>query len=177
MLEQVVSCLSSLSTDIVIVTAGGRIIPEFSGQVKPRVVTDVFPGKGPLGGIYTGLLASAYFYSLVVACDMPFLNPDLLRYMIRNSEGFDVVTPRIDSLVEPLHAIYAKSCLVTIKTMMEQGELSVYKLLDLVRVRYIEAEEIDRFDPEHLSFFNINTKSDLERARKLAARINNNDKC
>ncbi|MFC2042465.1 molybdenum cofactor guanylyltransferase [Chloroflexota bacterium] len=177
LLEQVISCVSSLSTDIVIVTAEERAIPEFRGPIKPGVIKDIFPGKGPLGGIYTGLAASDCFYNLVVACDMPFLNPELLRYMIQNSKGFDIVTPRVGSLVEPLHAVYAKSCLAPMETMIEQGELSVYKLLDLVKVRYIEAEEIDRFDPDHLSLFNINTKTDLEKARKLAIKIANDDKC
>ena len=177
LLEQVISCVSSLSSDIIIVTARERIIPQLNGPLKPKVVTDIFPSKGPLGGIYTGLATSASFYNLVVACDMPFLNSGLLHYMIQNSNGFDIVTPRIDALVEPLHAVYAKSCLTTIETMFKQGELSVHKLLEMVKVRYVEAEEINRFDPEHLSFFNINTKADLEKAKELASRITNNDKC
>ena len=71
-------------------------------------------------------------------------------------------------MVEPLHAVYSKNCLAPAESLLKQGNLSVYQLFPLVKVRYVEAEEIDRFDPQHLSFFNINTEADLETARKLA---------
>ena len=177
LLEQVVSCVSSLSSDIIIVTAEKRTVSQFEGCSKLRTVTDIYPGKGPLGGIYTGLVASTSVYNLVVASDMPFLNQALLGYMIQLSVNFDLVVPRVSNLVEPLHAIYTKSCLAPIERMIKQGELSVYKLLRLVRVKYVETEEIDKFDPKHLSFFNINTEADLEIARDLARGDTSNDKC
>ena len=90
--------------------------------------------------------------------------------MIQLSADFDLVVPRMDNYVEPLHAVYSKSCLAPIENMIEQGKLSVTKLFSLVKVRYVETGEIDRFDPEHLSFFNINTKADLEMARKISRR-------
>ena len=121
-----------------------------------------------MGGIYTGLTLSDSFYNLVVACDMPFLNQALLRYMIRLSANFDLVVLRLDSMVEPLHAIYSKDCLAPMEGLLGQGNLKVTDLFPVVRTRYVEAEEIDRFDPEHLSFFNINTEADLEMARELA---------
>ncbi len=135
---------------------------------KVRTVFDLYPGKRALGGVYTGLVHSTSFHNLVVACDMPFLNTELLRYMIELSSGFDAVVPRLGGKVEPLHAVYSKNCLTPIEELMEQGDLRVYRLLDLVKVRYVEQREIDRFDPEHLSFFNINTKADLEKAEELA---------
>ena len=177
LLEQVVSSVSSLGSDIIIVTAEKQTVPQFEGYSKLRIVTDIYPGKGPLGGIYTGLVASTSLYNLVVASDMPFLNQALLRYMIQLSVNFDLVVPRVGNLIEPLHAIYTKSCLAPIERMIKQGELSVYKLLHLVRVRYVETEEIDKFDPKHLSFFNINTEADLEIARDLARGDTSNDKC
>jgi molybdopterin-guanine dinucleotide biosynthesis protein A len=70
-------------------------------------------------------------------------------------------------MVEPLHAVYAKSCLAPVEGLLEQGKLRVEALFDLVKVRYVETEEIDQFDPQHLSFFNINTRADLEKARQL----------
>ena len=135
---------------------------------KAEILVDLYPDKGPLGGIYTGLLASRSSRSLVVACDMPFLNTELLRYMIELSANFDLVIPRVGNFVEPLHAVYTKSCLVPIEYMIKQGKLSILDLLRLVKVRYLESKEIDKFDPKHLSFFNINTEADLEIARELA---------
>lgn len=165
---QVISDISELCKDITIVTDQERIFPQFNGQANLRSITDMFPGKGPLGGIYTGLVISDSFHNLVVACDMPFLNQDLLHYMIELSADSDIVIPRLGNLVEPLHAVYAKSCLAPIEHLLKQDKLSVINVLSSVRVRYVEAEEIDKFDPYHLSFFNVNTKADLEKARKLA---------
>jgi len=168
LLEKVVSGVSSLSSDIIVVTAEKRVVPQLTGYPKLRIVSDIYPGKGPLGGTYTGLVNSTSFYNLVVASDMPFLNQVLLHYMIKLSANFDMVVPRVGNEVEPLHAVYTRSCLAPMEDMIKQDKLSMHRLRSLVRVKYVEVEEIDRFDPEHLSFFNINTKADLEKARKLA---------
>jgi molybdopterin-guanine dinucleotide biosynthesis protein A len=87
--------------------------------------------------------------------------------MIQFSPGFDAVVPRLGNMTEPLHAVYSKDCLVSIRSLLKRDVLSVLELFPLVRVRYVEAEEIKRFDPKHLSFFNINTEADLNRAREL----------
>ncbi len=165
LLERVVFHLSLFSSDIIIVTTSKQSLPQFVGYPKLRMVADTYPGKGPLGGIYTGLAASDSLYNLVVACDMPFLNQALLRYMIQLCGDFDLVVTRVGSMVEPLHAVYSKSCLAPLENMLRQGNLKIMDLFSLVRVRYVEAEEINRFDPKHLSFFNINTEADLETAR------------
>jgi molybdopterin-guanine dinucleotide biosynthesis protein A len=90
--------------------------------------------------------------------------------MMQLSAEFDVVIPRLGNAVEPLHAIYSRACLAPIENLFRQNNLRIIDFLHLVRVRYIEAGEIDRFDPNHLSFFNINTEADLKTARELAAR-------
>ncbi len=169
LLERVIFNLSLLNSDIIMVTAVKQFLPQFIDYPKLRLVADIYPGKGALGGIYTGLATSDSFYNLVVACDMPFLNQDLLRYMVRIADGFDLVMPRLGSLVEPLHAVYSKGCLAPMENLLKQGNLKISDLLALVKVRYLDAEEIDRFDPEHLSFFNINTEADLEIAQELAS--------
>ena len=168
LLQQVIGRVSSVSSDVIIVTANGLTIPRPIDYPKLRIVTDSYPGKGPLGGIFTGLAVSTSFYNLVVASDMPFLNQALLRYMKQLSANFDLVVPRLGNLAEPLHAVYAKSCLAPIEQMIKQDKLRVNQLFRLVKTRYVEAEEIERFDPEHLSFFNVNTRADLAMARKLA---------
>jgi len=167
LLERVINSISPLKSDIIIVTASGQSFPQLTGYPELRITTDIYPGKGALGGIYTGLVASNSFYNLIVSCDMPFLNQALLRYMIQLSPGSDAVVPRLGNMVEPLHAVYSKSCLTSIEQLIKQGNLKVSDVLTLVRVRYVEAEEINMFDPEHLSLFNINTEADLEKAREL----------
>ncbi len=168
LLEQVISRLDSLTRDIIIVTAEERTFLPLAGHPKIRITSDILPGQGSLGGIYTGLVRSDTFYNLVVAADMPFLNEPLLKYMIEVADGFDFVLPRVRSYYEPLHAIYSRNCIAPIEAIFQRGRKVIIDLFDHVKVRFIEAEEIERFDPEHLSFFNVNTKEDLERARRIA---------
>lgn len=170
LLQRVVSRLAFLGSTIIIVTAGEDSSPQMAGA-NLRIVNDVYPGKGPLAGIHAGLKASDSFYNVVVASDMPFLNHALLRYMIDVSPGFDLVVPRVGDLVEPLHAVYSRDCIEPVEALLKEGALSALRLLKLVNVRYVGAGEVDRFDPEHLSFFNINTEADLKKARELAERM------
>ncbi len=120
-----------------------------------------------LTGLYSGLRDAKNFYSLVVGCDMPFLNPVLLNYMASQSSGFDVVIPEIRGLIEPLHAIYCKTCLPTIGKLLKVQEYSLRALLPRLTVKNIPEGDINRFDPKQLSFYNINTEADLQRAELL----------
>jgi molybdopterin-guanine dinucleotide biosynthesis protein A len=167
LLEKVISRIDSFSQEIVIVTAEKRDFSQLSSNIKIKTISDIFPGRGSLGGIYTGLVRSESFYNLVIGADMPFLNQKLLTYMIGVADGYDYVIPRIGQFYEPLHAIYSKNCISPIEALINQNRRVIVELFDYVKVRYVEAEEINRFDPEHLSFFNINTKKDLELARKI----------
>ena len=166
LIERVVERVKLVSTQTLIVTSQGQFAPPVTGEAK--VLVDLYPGKGPLGGIYTGLLVSPSSHSVVVACDMPFLNIELLCYMIELSPGFDAVVPRLgEGKVEPLHAIYSKGCLDSMKTQLEHDQLEVSRFLNTVRVRYVERAECQRLDPQLLTFFNINCQSDLDQAIML----------
>jgi molybdopterin-guanine dinucleotide biosynthesis protein A len=171
LLEKVISRIDSFSDEIVIVAAEKRDFSQLSSNTKIKTVSDIFPGRGSLGGIYTGLVKSESFYNLVVGADMPFLNQKLLSYMIGVADGHDYVIPRVGQYYEPLHAIYSKNCISPIETLINRNRRVIVELFDYVKVRYVEEEEINRFDPEHLSFFNINTKEDLELARKIESGI------
>jgi molybdopterin-guanine dinucleotide biosynthesis protein A len=168
LIQWVVDRLTILSTEIIIATAHGEAIP-CSSAVRIKTAADIYPGKGPLVGIYSGLIASSNSRAIVVGCDTPFLSVSLLEYMTQVCFTFDVVVPRIKNKLEPLCAVYSKNCLDPIQGLLKQDERRIRKLFGMVKVNYIEEDEINRFDPEHLSFFNINTQDDLERARKLAA--------
>lgn len=168
LLERVISRIDAISKDIIIVTAKERTFPKIDRHPKVRIASDIFPGLGSLGGIYTGLVKSGSLYNLVVAADMPFLNEALLRYMVEVSDGFDFVLPRFDEMYEPLHAVYSRNCIAPIEFMFQQGKKAIIDIFEYVKVKFLEPDEIDRFDPRHLSFFNINTREDLELARKIA---------
>ena len=168
LIQWIVDRLATLSTEIIIATAYGEKIP-CSSSAGIKTVADVHPGKGPLVGIYSGLVATSSSWAFVVGCDMPFLSVGLLDYMSQISSTFDVVVPQTREKVEPLCAVYSKNGLGSIHNLLEREELRLSELLNMVKVRYIEEAEINRFDPEHLSFFNVNTEADLARARRLAA--------
>jgi len=131
---------------------------------------DALPEKGSLGGIYTAVHHSSSPYTLVVACDMPFVNPSLLKHMISLSEGdaFDVIVPRVDGYPEGLHAIYSKACLEPIRQRLDADKLKVMGFYEDVRVRYLDESEYQQFDAKGLSFYNVNTPQELEDARRLA---------
>ncbi len=168
LIECVIERLRPITSKVLIVTSQEQANLPVAGEAE--ILVDLYPDKGPLGGIYTGLLASQSSHSLVVACDMPFLNTELLCYMIKLSCDFEAVVPRLgEGMLEPLHAIYSKSCLSNMKTQLEHNQLGVNFFLKTVSVRYVERAECRRFDPQLLSFFNINYQSDLEQAIILAA--------
>jgi molybdopterin-guanine dinucleotide biosynthesis protein A len=166
LLERIVNTLASLSNDLLVIAND----EEKFAQLPVRLIPDARPGTGPLGGIYSGLQAMRHERGLFVACDMPLLNPALLQYMIQLSADFDVVIPRIAGNTEPLHAVYSKACVRPIAKVLDGGELRVIAFFPQVRVRYVEHNEIDVLDPEHLSFFNINTPDDLKRAQQSVCR-------
>lgn len=167
LLQWVISSISFFNTEIIIVTAKKEPVPADAGYARIRMASDIYPDKGSLGGIYSGVAVSESFYNFVVGCDMPFLNRSLLGYMMEMSPGFDLILPRLGEIVEPLHAIYTKNCLVHMENLLKQGELQILKFFPEVKIRYIEKEEIERFDPGLLSFFNVNTEEQLNKAKEM----------
>ena len=167
LIERTIDCLSMVSQAVLVVTSQEQFSSITAVRLKGKVVVDLYPGKGALGGIYTGLATADSHHSLVVACDMPFLNRDLLFYLMDLAPNFDVVVPKLDGKFEPLHAIYSKDCLAPIKEILREGSLEILRLFDLVKIRYVVRDEIAKFDPQFLSFFNINTPDDLKKAEEL----------
>jgi molybdopterin-guanine dinucleotide biosynthesis protein A len=141
------------------------------------VYPDVFPHVGPLGGIFSAIYYSKYEHCLVLACDMPFVNLPLIDFMIAQVADSDVVIPRWKpkDYTEPFRAIYSKTCLNPVKEAIDSGEKRVISFFRAVEVRYIEVEEISRFDPEGLTFFNVNTPEDLLEARRLLKHFKKNE--
>jgi molybdenum cofactor guanylyltransferase len=165
LIEDVVDRISGIVSEVVVVTS--LQLSNLPQGLKATVVTDIHPGKNALGGVYTGLVKSSNHHNLVVACDMPFLNIELLEHMIGLAADVDIVTISVDGKVEPLHAVYSKECIGHIEKMFANDDLQVSHLLDVAKVRYVGEDELDLYDPEHISFFNINDKYDLARAKKL----------
>jgi molybdopterin-guanine dinucleotide biosynthesis protein A len=162
-IERVIECVRLVSDDVTLITNE----PEKLRHLGKRLIGDVYPGKGSLGGIYTAVRAARYSHCLVVACDMPFLNAALLRHLTELAPGFDVVIPRIEEFPETMHAVYGKACLEPIKRRLLSGKLKIIGFFGDVRVRYVERDDVVRFDPTLRSFLNINTPDDWERVQQM----------
>jgi len=163
-IEREIEVLSTLFSRIVVVTNA----PENHAHLAAELVPDLVPGKGPLGGIYSGLIASKDEYSFVVGCDLPFLNAGLISYMIEARNGYDAVVPKLSGFVEPLHAVYSRHCLMPIKRQLNRNQLKIQSFFHEAKVRYIRESDIKRYDPKGIAFLNVNTEDDLKKARLVA---------
>jgi molybdopterin-guanine dinucleotide biosynthesis protein A len=163
LIERVVRHLSLVVERIVLVTND----PERYAFLALPMVGDVYPGVGTLGGLHAGLAAIEAPYGLVVGCDMPFLNPALLRHMISLRTGCDVVMPRVGRYREPLHALYARALAGQLARAIEAGQRRVTLALGDAHVCYVDRQEIVRYDPHMTSFFNVNEPQDVARMHAL----------
>lgn len=157
LIQNVIEVVEKVTENIIIVTNTPEKL-NFLGYPK---FADIFPNSGPMGGIYTGLTFSRSNYNLVLPSDMPYISVECFEYLIRNANGSDIIIPEHDNLLEPLCAIYAKSCLATIKKFLDRNEYHVFKLCEKIKTKKVEfGPELD-FYHDRL-FFNINEKTDLK---------------
>jgi molybdopterin-guanine dinucleotide biosynthesis protein A len=142
---------------------------ELYADLPARVVPDLIPDRGVLGGIHAGLAAMRNDKAVVVACDMPLLSLRLLRYMVTLSPGYDVVVPRMGGFYEPLHAVYSARCVKPIAHLIAEGPRRVVDLYQRVRLREVSEEDVRLFDAAS-SFVNVNTPQDWAEVQRLIAR-------
>jgi molybdopterin-guanine dinucleotide biosynthesis protein A len=162
MIEHVLESVRGLGAEQIIITND----PQDYEYLGLPLFSDIYENHGPLGGLHAALTQAAYPHLLVVACDMPWLNRSLLKYMISLRASADVIVPRWSKYPEPLHAAYSKACLDPVAERLEAQDLKLIAFYGRVRVRYLEREELAQFDPSGRSFANINTPDDLRQANK-----------
>jgi molybdopterin-guanine dinucleotide biosynthesis protein A len=146
--------------NIIIVAAADQELP----ALPARLVRDELPFRGPVAGIYYGLRATGEACAFVTSCDAPFLNLSLVRFLAAQIADFDVVVPYWEERFQPLHAVYRASVVPLLAEQLERGELRPVTLFQRVRTLKIHEDEIRRFDPDGLSFLNMNTPEDYQAA-------------
>ena len=161
-IEHVIERVEGLGDEIFITTNH----PDDFAYLGIRLIGDQHPGAGALEGLNTALGAALGKHTLVLACDLPFLNRSLLHYMIDIRFQADVVVPRHRGKYEPLHAIYSRACYPPVQACLKDGKRRVLCFYSQVKVHTIEERDLTRFDPMLLSFFNINTPEDLTQAEE-----------
>ena len=165
-IERIAEVINPMFSEVLLVTNS----PNDFKSLGSRSVGDVVSTHGSLTGIYSGLVQSETYHSFFFACDMAFIKPDLVRFMIGESQGYDVIIPRGKDGLEPLHSIYSKDCISHIEGQLQQDDLKILDFFPQIRLKIIEEPTISRFDPGQIGFFNINTKSDYERALRIGGR-------
>ena len=137
--------------------------------VGVRIVTDAHAGQGPLGGIFSGLLASTSRHNIVVGCDMPFLNPLVLDYLWSLRNWGDVIVPLTHSVLAPVCAVYDRGVVAVLAQALQAGERQVMGVYPKLNVHYVREEELRPYDPDLHSLDNINTPADYEAALQIWA--------
>jgi molybdopterin-guanine dinucleotide biosynthesis protein A len=169
LIQRVIERLAPLADELIVTTNR----PADYAFLNLRLVPDLKPGRGALGGLHTAIASAAHPLVAVVACDMPFASAKLIeaagRLMVE--EAADVVIAKSDEGYEPLHALYRRdTCLPAIESAIEADQWKVIAWFPQVRVRVLSAEEIKQFDPSGLAFWNVNTPQEFAEAERLAQR-------
>jgi len=166
LLQRVIDRLDGVVDEYVVVKAAGQKLPAVYASRPIAIVEDLYPEAGPLGGIYTGLSSMSAPRAVAVACDMPLLQPRLLSLLLRSQTEHDAAVP-MRGLPEPLCAVYAPSCLPAIKAQLDAASYKMTGFFDSIDVRFVDPSEWQRYDPNGVSFLNLNNEDDLRRAEEL----------
>jgi molybdopterin-guanine dinucleotide biosynthesis protein A len=163
LIQRVVDQLRPLAAEMLITAAS----PQAYGFLGLPCVADLLPGKGALGGLHTALSIANAPLVAVIACDMPFVNADLLAYQrdLLLKEDWDAAIPQTEAGIEPFHAVYRqKTMLPHVEATLQADWLSIRSCVEKAKVRWISPGEIERFDPRGMAFWNVNTPEEYLRA-------------
>ena len=169
LLERGLGVLRSIFQEVLVVIAqDGPLL-----GVDARVVRDLVPDCGSLGGLYTGLMQATTPCVFVVACDMPFLDQRVIAQFTSRKTTADIVMAKLAARLHPMHALYGKRCLPVVEQMIRARQLKIQEMVSQssLRVQYVTEENLITIDPSGRSFYNVNTMADLEAARSLLARV------
>ena len=165
--ERVFRIFKEIFTEIIVVANDAGL---FEGY-EARLQKDILLSKGPLGGLYTGLFYSSNYHAFCTACDMPLVNPRLIKYMVEKRGEYDVIVPKTPDGLHPLHAIYSKKCLSPMRQLLDRDDLRIVNFFHRVRVRYIDETEIRTVDPHMRSLINVNTEEEIEAVRGILVEV------
>ena len=157
-IDRTVSLFREIFDDVLLVTN----TPLDYLELNVKIVTDLVPGKGSLGGVYTGLFFSSSPKAFFVGCDMPFLDRRVIHYFLSLAPTADIVVQRTKDYWEPLHAIYPRTLLKPIERLFQQGELTIFKAYQGMKVREVSEEELKPYDPDLHTLSNFNTPEELK---------------
>ena len=167
LIQRVIGRLQPIADELLVTTNH----PEAYAFLDLPLFSDLKPGRGALGGLYTALFSAKHSMVAVVACDMPFANPELFKAAstILVQEAADVVIARTEEGYEPLHAVYRRgSCIPAIEAALASDKWRMDSWFPHVKLRLLTSDEVQRCDPDRLAFSNINTPEEFAQAEQRA---------
>ncbi len=168
LVQRVVERLAPAADELLLTTNQ----PEDYEFLHLPLMADVKPGRGPLGGLYTALISAKYSSVAVVACDMPFASAPLLVAAagLLSREKVDIVVAETSEGFEPLHAVYRReTCIPAIESAIQADQWRVISWFSKVNLRRLTPDELGRYDPDGLAFWNVNTPEEFAEAEQRAA--------
>ncbi|MDP3542223.1 MAG: molybdenum cofactor guanylyltransferase [Elusimicrobiota bacterium] len=168
LVQSVVNSLLEVMPKVVVVTKNAAELA-FLKTERVTIVEDLCEGGHPMGGIFTALSGLKTRHAFVAACDMPFVRPELIKALWHSRADYDAVIPVWRDKRQPLCGVYSRACVGMIKASIAEDSLGIKHLFDLLRTRFMLEDEVAGVDPQGLSFMDIDTREDYERAKGLAA--------
>lgn len=144
--------------------------PELYEHLGVAVYPDVYPRMGPVSGIHSGLCHAQYDKVFVLGCDVPFMNMELVEYMLNHLGKYDSVVPDIDSYLQPLAAVYSRTCLPILKTCLETNRVKLIRIFEELNALVLRSDELEKFGIVEEMFLNVNDIQALHLAGKIAGR-------
>jgi molybdopterin-guanine dinucleotide biosynthesis protein A len=163
-IDRIKRIFADLFEEVIVVTNSPRDYLD----LNLRIVADLYRERGSLAGIFTGLFHASFSHAFVAACDMPFLNPALIAHLVGLSPGYDIVIPRTEDGLQPLHAVYSRKCLPFMEDLLQEGNLKILDFFHRVKKREVPLGEIIPLDPNLSSFLNLNSPEDLSRIQEYS---------
>lgn len=167
--EHLASVLAPIGSEVLLVVRDETQALAYASLRNVRIVIDQIPDYGPLMGLYSGLSAmhSTSMYALVMAVDMPFVQPALLTYLLSQAQGDSMLVPVVEDTPQVLLAVYPRTILPTIEALVRQGRRDPRSLLKVAPVRYVDEAQLRAIDPQLRSFMNVNTPDELRTIKSL----------
>ncbi len=168
LVQRVINRVSPIADELIVTTNR----PEGYPFLQARLVPDLKPDRGALGGLYTAIASAAHPIVAVVACDMPFASIKLIEGMSRFlvQREADVVIAKSEGGYEPFHAVYRRAtCLPAIESAIDEDLWKVIAWFPKVKVYELTGEELNSLDPDRLAFWNVNTPEEFSKAERIAS--------
>jgi molybdopterin-guanine dinucleotide biosynthesis protein A len=176
LIQRIVEILESIFSTVVISSNE----PQLYKSLEKKIIKDIYPGRGPLSGIHSTLTYSNTEKNLIISCDIPFINKELINYLCNYNSEKVIILPKAEERTQPLCGIYSKKILPEVELLLKESvqkgstlKGSIYELVNRVETEIIDVTEMEFYHPD--LFFNINTPEDYNYAKRIldANRTNN----